>query len=1014
MTSLASAGRVRRAALIILLWGVFAALSPLSALAAGTVTLAWDPSAGTNAIASYKIYYGISSGAYTNSTSAGSATTLSISNLVGGKTYYFAATAVDTFGLESDYSTEASTVIPVITSNQPPTLNVLVNLTLNESASLQTVNLSGISSGATNESQTLVVSAVSSNPGLIPAPTVSYISPNATGSLTFTPVPYAYGSSTITVTVNDGGASNNIVSRAFTVTVNSVNQAPTLNTLANLSINENAGPQGVSLSGITSGATNEAQTLVVTTASSNPSLIPAPTVSYISPNATGTLTLSPAANAFGSATITVTVNDGGASNNVISRTFTVTVNPVNQVPTLNLIANLMINANAGLQSVSLSGIGSGAANENQTLRVTSSSSNPGLIPNPTVTYTSPNATGALSFSPAANASGAAIITVTVNDGGTSNNIVSRTFTVTINPVNQPPTLNPPSNISINENAGLQTVNLYGISAGDTNAAQVLTVTAASSNPGLIPTPAISYTSPSSTGSLSFTPVASAYGSATITVTVNDSGASNSVVSRSFLVTVLHVNSPPDCNYALSLSPTGFAANAASGMFSVTSGTNCSWSLVAPLWISLSSTNGTGDFSGTFTVDANNGLSRTGLVSVTDGVTNISCTVTQQGVVSGAVTLISPPDGASVQARRPQFSWSQSDPAATWYHLWINYNGVKYTDVWVEGETNWTATADLPGASYSWWVQPWSPAGLGPWSQGSSFTIPLNIPTVVTLLAPTGNAAASSTQRYTWKADSAAVWYELYISKDGAPFSDRWVTLANSSVDSATGNFALDVSGHAPGNYQWWVRGWSPDGIGPWSSAGSFSIGAVSLLTPSNNAVLQTRQPVLAWTQSDPAGTWFHLYISHNGSAYLDQWIQGTTNWTASADMPGGDYTWWVQSWSPAGAGPWSAGGAFTIQTAIPSAITLISPAVSVPGNVVQRYTWKLDPAATLYELYIVRNGQLFYDQWIASTNSAVDSATGNFAVDVSGHSPGTYQWYVRGYSPDGLGVWSSVLIVQVQ
>jgi hypothetical protein len=72
-----------------------------------SVTLAWDPSPGTNAIANYNLYYGIASATYTNVVAAGTNTTVSISNLVAGATYYFAATAVDTSGLESDYSSEA-------------------------------------------------------------------------------------------------------------------------------------------------------------------------------------------------------------------------------------------------------------------------------------------------------------------------------------------------------------------------------------------------------------------------------------------------------------------------------------------------------------------------------------------------------------------------------------------------------------------------------------------------------------------------------------------------------------------------------------------------------------------------------------------------------------------------------------------------------------------------------------------------------------------------------------------
>jgi hypothetical protein len=537
-----SSARERRVALRTLVCGFFLALTPLASSAAGSVTLAWDASPGTNVIANYKIYYGAASATYTNVVAAGTNLTVSISNLVTGTTYYFAATAVDTSGLESDYSTEVSTMIRP--PNQPPTLNALANLTINEGAGQQTVNLSGITSGATNESQTLTVTASSSNTGLIPNPTVNYTSPNTTGSITFTPVAYANGSAVITVTVNDGGASNNITSKTFTVTVNSGNQAPTLNTLADLTINEGASQQIVNLSGISSGAANESQTLTVTASSSDTGLIPNPTVTYTSPNATGSIRFTPVALAFGSATITVTVNDGGASNNIVSHTFTVTVNPVNQAPTLNTLASLTINEGAGPQTVNLSGITSGASNENDTLTVTASSSNPNLIPTPVVNYTSPDATGTISFTPLAYANGSATITVTVNDGAATSNIISRTFTVTVTPVNQPPTLNTLADLILNENASQQTVNLSGISSGATNESQTLTVTAASSNTGLIANPRVTYTSPNSTGSIRFTPVANAYGSATITVNVNDGGASNNIVSRSFTVTVNQVNTPP--------------------------------------------------------------------------------------------------------------------------------------------------------------------------------------------------------------------------------------------------------------------------------------------------------------------------------------------------------------------------------------------------------------------------------------------------------------------------------------
>jgi hypothetical protein len=83
-------------------------------------------------------------------------------------------------------------------------LDALPNITVNANSGSQVVNLTGISSGATNEIQTLSITATSSNPGLLANPVVIYSTPNATGSLVLTPLSNAFGSATITVTVNDG------------------------------------------------------------------------------------------------------------------------------------------------------------------------------------------------------------------------------------------------------------------------------------------------------------------------------------------------------------------------------------------------------------------------------------------------------------------------------------------------------------------------------------------------------------------------------------------------------------------------------------------------------------------------------------------------------------------------------------------------------------------------------------------------------------------------------------------
>ena len=383
---------------------------PSSSLAVGNITLAWDASSDPSVV-SYRVHYGVASGVYTNAVSAGGATIVTVSNLLEGVTFYFAATAVDTNGLESDFSNEVSGSVRL--PNRPPTLNALNPLTIREDAGLQVVNLSGISTGATNELQTLVVTATSSNPGLIPDPAVTYTSPNATGSLSFTPLTNAFGSATVNVTVNDGAGSNNLVSRTFVVTVSPVNDTPSLNALTDMTINENAGPQTVNLVGISRGANNETGTLTITATSSNPGLIPNPTVSYTSPNATGSITFTPVASAFGTASIMVTVNDGGSSNNIVQRTFTVTVNHVNRAPTRSAITNRVIAVDTTTSATFTNGDAEPAAGN---LTLSGASDNQTLVPNASITFGGSGANRAVTVRPAAGQTGVVRITVIVSDG----------------------------------------------------------------------------------------------------------------------------------------------------------------------------------------------------------------------------------------------------------------------------------------------------------------------------------------------------------------------------------------------------------------------------------------------------------------------------------------------------------------------------------------------------------------------------------------------------------------------
>jgi hypothetical protein len=337
-----------------------------------------------------------------------------------------------------------------------------------------------------------------------------------------------------------------------------VNLAPTINPITDpATILPNSPQQTIDLSGITAGA-GENQNLTVTATSDDTALIPNPTVTYTSPNSTGTLSYTPVAGAQGTATITVTVHDDGGTANggvdTTKETFKVRVAPPNQPPTIDPINDpqAVLEDTTTPTVVQLTGITAGAG-ETQNLTVSATSDNHALLANPSVTYTSPNATGTLSFVPHAGAFGTATITVTVHDdGGTANggiDTTTRTFRVTVTPVNDAPTIDAiPDPPPILPNSGQQTINLSGITAG-LNESQNLTVTATSDNTALIPNPMVIYTRPNLTGTLTYTPVAGAKGTATITVTVHDDGGTaNGGVDTKTLTFTVHVGVTPEQLY----------------------------------------------------------------------------------------------------------------------------------------------------------------------------------------------------------------------------------------------------------------------------------------------------------------------------------------------------------------------------------------------------------------------------------------------------------------------------------
>ncbi|BCS35928.1 hypothetical protein TBR22_A51630 [Luteitalea sp. TBR-22] len=143
---------------------------------------------------------------------------------------------------------------------------------------------------------------------------------NADGSFTYAPGGDFNGTDSFTYKATDGSADSGTVT--VTLNVTAVNDSPTLVQPSNVSVMWIAGPQTITLTGISAGG-GESDTLTVTAASSAPGIGAAGTVTY-GGGSTATFTLTPTVGQQGVATITVAVNDGTTT---VQRTFTFSVTP---------------------------------------------------------------------------------------------------------------------------------------------------------------------------------------------------------------------------------------------------------------------------------------------------------------------------------------------------------------------------------------------------------------------------------------------------------------------------------------------------------------------------------------------------------------------------------------------------------------------------------------------------------------------------------------------------------------
>jgi hypothetical protein len=198
---------------------------------------------------------------------------------------------------------------------------------------------------------------------------------------------------------------------------------------------------------------------------------------------------------------------------------------------------------------------------------------------------------------------------------------------------------------------------------------------------------------------------------------------------------------------------------------------------------------------------------------------------------------------------------------------------------------------------------------------------------------------------------------------------------------------------------------------PPAAATLLSPGTVNPATPEDIGTTYT--PTYSWSKVS-AATYYRLYVSGPSGVVLDQWYQSTTicpTATCSVVSPllgGGTYSWYVQTYGPAGYGPWSNTTGSVIQPmrfatttqTIPAAAANLSPNGSIESHT-PTYQWDRVDMATWYHLYVKGPNGVALDQWY-QCNTATCSV-----VSPTTLANGDYIWWVQTYNAAGYGPWKS-------
>ena len=258
----------------------------------------------------------------------------------------------------------------------------------------------------------------------------------------------------------------------------------------------------------------------------------------------GTLTLTSIADAFGEATLTITVTDSSATNSEATQVLRLRVLPVNDPPAFSLSTTTLRLTEDFAQAITVSVVNPNDGDGDGMEQTLTYSISPVSLEVVGISFDANSGQVILNSVADANSINPILFEITANDGGAVNNLFSQSFTLEIQPVDDPGRNDPPNVVlstavlTLDEDFGSASITVVRSDDGDdTN--QPLTYSISTTNIGFA-----MISIDSNSGAITLSSVDNQFGQATLFVTVDDSAPEDNLSIIQVVVRARAVNDVP--------------------------------------------------------------------------------------------------------------------------------------------------------------------------------------------------------------------------------------------------------------------------------------------------------------------------------------------------------------------------------------------------------------------------------------------------------------------------------------